>query len=280
MAKPFKDTFCQIKLWSRESEGATKTFGSELDGPVERLMVLEIKNSVINQITDKQEAVVRQVAENTLVDILETFVSDHNKSLNWKAVRHAARILTTTMQEDDGDCNFFEHEIIWVETSDPIVKTSLMMAVRVDKHIPSAASLLASLAKKKVSEAARHSVLSAPPSPFQSAGGSSPSGKKNLQNKDSLYHWQTSISLECDERRTLSKRCSSKRDMDQRPQILKTNLKDPSYRRLIQATYLLRMHLSKRLIGFKPFLQVWRKQGSVHSKTRQMLGNNRKFVRV
>lgn len=74
---------------------------------VEVAEVVVTLKDVINQFTDELEALAARVNGNALAENMETFVTDHNKSFNREAFRHATEDILTIMLEDFDVCEDF-----------------------------------------------------------------------------------------------------------------------------------------------------------------------------
>lgn len=74
-----EETFCQRDSDCKSQREQRRTAEPVLEGLIGRGEVLEMIEDAINQLTDKLEAQVVHVAIKTLVDIMKTVDTDHNK---------------------------------------------------------------------------------------------------------------------------------------------------------------------------------------------------------
>lgn len=119
------------KDFERESLRAERRTSEPVpEVPLEQQEVLEMVKEAVNQLTDKLEAQVDRVTEETIAGIIETVGTNHKKSFAWRAVRRATREILTNTLENDGACEALETAIILVATSGPMVQTIVNTVVK------------------------------------------------------------------------------------------------------------------------------------------------------
>lgn len=144
----------------------------------------------INTALETLDVRVIDIAEQTIIDILEKFSSEHNKVFVRQAIRSAIQDLLASILEDEtGICVAFEAAIaLVVETS-----TLAMIVAKVivsDPAIPSPiGTYVAKMANKTYIHAFKLEVGAVPPSPTSSGSHISSSKSRKVRWKPSGYTW-------------------------------------------------------------------------------------------
>lgn len=135
------------------------------EGPVNRSQVFDMMEDALTQLDDRLNAHSTQIAEESLIGIMENLEDDHNMAFLRGLLRRATCFMLIPALSNENVRDTFKTVIIQVATSVPMVSAIVKAVVKEKEIMAPIERFVASQAKKEVSKAVKQSVILVPPSP-------------------------------------------------------------------------------------------------------------------